>query len=96
MSDITIDTVKKIAKLSRLRLHDDELPIYAEKLTSILSWADQLSAVNVDGIVPSSGGISMPLKMRDDVVSDGGYPDAIVKNAPVKDEHFFCVPKVIE
>lgn len=96
MSEITIDTVKKIAKLSRLRLDADELSIYAEKLTKTLSWADQLAVVNIEGVMPSSGGISMPLKMRDDVVSDGGYPDAIVKNAPVKDEHFFCVPKVIE
>lgn len=96
MSEITADVVKKIAKLSRIRIEESEISGFAQKLDGILSWVAGLNAVNIDNVIPCSGGIDMPLKKREDVISDGGYPDEIVKNAPVKDEHFFCVPKVVE
>jgi aspartyl-tRNA(Asn)/glutamyl-tRNA(Gln) amidotransferase subunit C len=38
----------------------------------------------------------MAMKMRDDVVTDGGIADAIVGNAPATQGHYFVVPKVVE
>ena len=96
MSDITHDTVKKIAVLSRIHIEEKEIAPTAAQLDSILNWVEQLGSVNIDGIAPSSGGIEMPLKMRDDKITDGEYADKIVKNAPISDGHFFCVPKVVE
>ena len=96
MSDITNDTVKKIAVLSRIHIEEDEIAPTAEQLDNILNWVEQLGSVDVEGVKPSSGGIEMPLKMRNDDITDGEYADKIVKNAPISDGHFFCVPKVVE
>lgn len=96
MVDITEATILKIAKLSRIDIQSSETDGIAQKLTHIMGWIEQLNTVNVDNVEPMTCVMPIPLKMRDDVVTDGGYPDIIVKNAPTKDGHFFCVPKVVE
>lgn len=96
MVAITEDVVKKISKLSRIDIKPEETDAIAQKLTHIMGWIEQLSAVNVDNVEPMTCVLPMPLKMRQDTITDGGYPEVIVKNAPIKDGHFFCVPKVIE
>ena len=52
--------------------------------------------VNVDGVEPLTGGARMAMKMRDDVVTDGGYPDKVLSNAPDRAGPFYTVPKVVE
>lgn len=96
MSNIDEKTVEKIAKLSRIEISEQNIETVTQKLSHIMDWVEQLKSVDVSNIQPMTSAMPMPLKMRDDVVSDGGYPDIIVKNAPIKDGHFFCVPKVIE
>ena len=72
MSDITNDTVKKIAEfLSRIHIEEDEIAPTAEQLDNILNWVEQLGSVDVEGVKPSSGSIEMPLKMRNDDITDG-------------------------
>jgi aspartyl-tRNA(Asn)/glutamyl-tRNA(Gln) amidotransferase subunit C len=96
MVDINEKTIKKIAQLSRININEQEVSAIAKKLGHIIGWVEQLDAVNVTNVEPMTSVISIPLKMRQDIVTDGGYPDIIVKNAPIKDGHFFCVPKVVE
>jgi aspartyl-tRNA(Asn)/glutamyl-tRNA(Gln) amidotransferase subunit C len=57
---------------------------------------EQLSEVDVEGVEPMTSVIPMDMKKRADMVTDGGIPDDIVKNAPMAEEHFFVVPKVVE
>ena len=68
----------------------------AQELNAILAFVEQLSEVDVEGVEPMTSVIPMDLKKRADVVTDGGIPDDIVKNAPMTEEHFFVVPKVVE
>ena len=68
----------------------------AAELNGILGWIEQLNEVNVDGIEPLTGAQQMALKMREDVVTDGGYPDKVLANAPERAGDFFAVPKVVE
>ena len=89
-------TVKKIASLARIAITDEEVAKIAPELDNILGWIEQLNEVNVDGVEPSAGAAQMALKMRDDVVSDGGYPDKVLANAPERAGDFFVVPKVVE
>jgi aspartyl-tRNA(Asn)/glutamyl-tRNA(Gln) amidotransferase subunit C len=96
MVDITEKTVLKIAKLSRIDIKPQETDAISQKLTHIMAWIEKLNTVNVDNIEPMTCVLPMPLKMRQDIVTDGGYPDIIVNNAPIKDGNFFCVPKVVE
>ena len=90
------DTVRRIAQLARIALADDEVEHLREELNAILAFVEQLSEANVDGIEPMTSVIPMQMKKRADVVTDGGIPDDIVKNAPMTEEHFFVVPKVVE
>ena len=90
------DTVRRIARLARLAISDDRLQPLAEELNAILAWVEQLRDVDVEGVPPLTSVVEQRLKMRDDVVTDGGYPDDLMKNAPQSEDHFFVVPKVVE
>ena len=89
-------TIRRIATLARIHVEDAELPALAAELNGILGWIEQLNEVNVEGIEPLTGAQQMALKMRDDVVTDGGYADKVLANAPERAGDFFAVPKVIE
>jgi aspartyl-tRNA(Asn)/glutamyl-tRNA(Gln) amidotransferase subunit C len=89
-------TIRRIATLARIRVEDDEIESLRGELNGILGWIEQLNEVNVDGIEPLSGGSAMALKMREDVVNDGGQADKILANAPQRIGDFFAVPKVVE
>ena len=90
------DTVRRIAKLSRLAMDDAQTADMEKELNALLSWVEQLSEVNVEGVPPMASVVEQRLKMRDDVVTDGGHADDLMKNAPQAENHFFVVPKVVE
>jgi aspartyl-tRNA(Asn)/glutamyl-tRNA(Gln) amidotransferase subunit C len=89
-------TVKRIAVLARIGVQEDEAERLRHELNSILGWIEQLNEVNVDGVEPLTGAVQMALKMREDVVTDGGYPEKILANAPERIGDYFAVPKVVE
>jgi aspartyl-tRNA(Asn)/glutamyl-tRNA(Gln) amidotransferase subunit C len=93
---LDLATVRRIATLARIHVDDAELPALQADLNSILGWIEQLNEVNVEGIEPLTGAAQMALKMREDVVTDGGYPEKVLANAPERAGDFFVVPKVIE
>jgi len=89
-------TVRRIARLARIRLEDEAVGRLASELNGILGWIEQLSEVDVEGVEPLTGGAQIALRMRTDAVSDGGYPEKILANAPDREGEFFAVPKVVE
>ena len=89
-------TVRHIARLARIRVSDEEAKRLEGELTGILQWVEQLEEVDTSGVEPMTSVVTVEMKMRDDVVTDGGYPDDIVANAPEHEGHFFVVPKVVE
>jgi aspartyl-tRNA(Asn)/glutamyl-tRNA(Gln) amidotransferase subunit C len=89
-------TVAHIAALARIRLSDAELEPLAGELSHILDWVEQLNEVDTTGVAPMASAAAATLPMRDDEVTDGGCPDAILRNAPQAARGFFTVPKVIE
>jgi aspartyl-tRNA(Asn)/glutamyl-tRNA(Gln) amidotransferase subunit C len=93
---VDADTVRRIAHLARIAVHDDEIEHLKGELNTILAWVEQLSEVKVEGVEPMTSVTPMQMKKRTDVVTDGNIPDDIVANAPVSDDHFFLVPKVVE
>lgn len=88
--------VRKIAHLARIKITDKEATELQSELSGILQWVEQLKEVDTDGVEPMTSAEDVPLKKRVDEVSDGGYPEKIVKNAPMSEDNFFMVPKVIE
>jgi len=89
-------TVRRIATLARIRMDEAEVTTMAGELNTIFGWIEQLNEVDISGVDPLAGGAQMALKMREDVVTDGGYPEAILFNAPDRNGDFFAVPKVVE
>ena len=76
-------TVRRVAKLARIRVKDEELPVLANELNSILHWIEQLNAVDVSAVEPLTSVVSMKMKMRKDEVTDGSYPAKEIGRAHV-------------
>ncbi len=89
-------TVRRIAHLARIAVTDSEVPHLQGELNAILAFVEQLSEVNVEGVEPMTSVTPMAMKKRDDIVNDGDIADAVVANAPAREDHFFVVPKVVE
>ena len=88
--------VAHIASLARIRMAEAELEPLAGELSQILDWVEQLNEVDTAGVPPMATAAAATLPMRDDVVTDGNCPDAILGNAPKATRGFFAVPKVVE
>lgn len=93
---VDTDTVRRIARLARIAVKEEEVEHLKGELNAMLAFVEQLSEVNVDGVEPMTSVTPMAMKSRDDVVSDGGNPAAVLGNAPLSEENFYLVPKVIE
>ncbi|MEF3366049.1 Asp-tRNA(Asn)/Glu-tRNA(Gln) amidotransferase subunit GatC [Methylocystis sp. 9N] len=89
-------TVRRIAHLSRIAIEDSEVARLQGELNAILSFVETLSEVDVEGVEPLTSALPMQMKKRSDVVTDGGIADDILANAPVSEDHYFVVPKVVE
>ena len=89
-------TVRRIAHLARIAVAESEVEHLQGELNAMLAFVEQLSEVNVDGVEPMTSVTPMAMKKRPDMVNDGEIPDAIVRNAPATEDHFFLVPKVVE
>jgi aspartyl-tRNA(Asn)/glutamyl-tRNA(Gln) amidotransferase subunit C len=89
-------TVRRIAKLARIRVDESQVAQLQTELSGILDWIEQLNEVDVEGVRPLTGGAEMALKLREDVVTDGGMAEAILANAPDRVGNFYAVPKVVE
>jgi len=90
------DTVRRIAKLARIALDEARVEPMAAELNGIMGWVEQLNEVDISGVAAMTSVIEQSLKMRDDLVTDGGAADALMANAPEGEDHFFVVPKVVE
>ena len=90
------DTVKRIARLARLALDEGQAAAMKDELNALIAWVEKLHEVDVEGVPPMTSVVEQRLKMRKDEVTDGGYPDDLMRNAPLSENHFFVVPKVVE
>jgi len=93
---VDADTVRRIAHLARIAVKEDEVEHLKGELNAMLAFVEQLSEVDVTGVEPMTSVTPMAMKKRVDQVTDGGIAEDIVRNAPVTEDHFFLVPKVVE
>ena len=93
---VDADTVRRIAHLARIAVAADEVEHLRGELNAMLAFVEQLQEVNVEGVEPMTSVTPMQLRRREDKVTDGGYADKVVSNAPLSEDNFFMVPKVIE
>jgi aspartyl-tRNA(Asn)/glutamyl-tRNA(Gln) amidotransferase subunit C len=93
---VDADTVRRVAHLARIAVADDEVEHLRGELNAMLAFVEQLSEVDIAGVEPMTSVMPMAMKMRKDEITDGGIADAVMANAPVREDHFFLVPKVVE
>ena len=93
---IDVKTAAHVAKLARIKVEDDALPVLAEEFNNILGFIEQLNEVDVEGVEPMTSVTPMRLKRRVDEITDGDMPEKVLANAPDAREGFFAVPKVVE
>ena len=92
-SVVTPDVVRKVAELARLRLSDDELPLWTGQLSRIVSYIDQLERLAEDAFGAPRSGPATPL--RSDVPRPGAGDAALESNAPRRLHGYGVVPRVV-
>ncbi len=90
------ETVKKVARLARIRLTEEELSRMGPQLNGILSWIDQLNEVDTDNVQPLRAVHDLQQDLRKDEITDGGVPEKVLANAPEETQKYFVVPKIVE
>ena len=93
---IDAETIRRVARLARIAVRDDEIAHLQGEVNAVLAFVEQLNEVDVDGVEPMTSVMPMEMKKRADVVVDGGIVDDILANAPATEDHFFRVPKFLE
>lgn len=90
------DTVRKVGRLARLELSDEEVERLAPQLSGILKWVEQLGEVDTETVEPLASVVNIELRLREDKVTDGQCQDKVLANAPEQTQGFYVVPKVVE
>ena len=94
----TIDEtqVRKVAKLSRLELSDQEVQEFTGQLGAILAYVDKMNELNTDDVEPLAHCLPLSNCLREDRATDSIGADAALANAPQRDGEFFKVPKILD
>lgn len=89
-------TTRKIARLARIAVSEEDVKIFTDRLNGVLNWVDMLQEVDTANVEPLASVIQTPTPQREDKVTDGGYGEAVLANAPESKAGFYVVPKVVE
>jgi aspartyl-tRNA(Asn)/glutamyl-tRNA(Gln) amidotransferase subunit C len=90
------DTVRRIARLARIKVAEERLEPMVAELNGIFQWVEMLNEVKVEGVPAMTSVVAQKLRWRKDEVTDGNVADGLMRNAPDSEENFFVVPKVVE
>lgn len=96
---ISADLVRHIGFLGRLKLSDDEVSLFSEQLSSIVSYFEQLNQLDTAGVEPTAHALPVHNVFRPDEPGLTGQPlgpDGALAGAPQRDGNFFRVPKVLD
>lgn len=96
MSTLDKSDVEKIAHLARLGIDNDDIPEFAGNLSNILTFVEQMSSIDTDGIEPMAHPLDMVQRLREDVVSETNQREHFQSIAPETENGLYLVPKVIE
>ncbi|HYE86072.1 MAG TPA: Asp-tRNA(Asn)/Glu-tRNA(Gln) amidotransferase subunit GatC [Vicinamibacterales bacterium] len=96
MSTLSRQDVQRIAELARLELTSDELDLFTRQLGDILSYVEQIRALDTTGVEPTSQVMNRPVD-RDDVPGATLTRSELLGNAPdaAPEAGLFKVPRVI-
>jgi aspartyl-tRNA(Asn)/glutamyl-tRNA(Gln) amidotransferase subunit C len=94
---LTQNDVTNIARLARLAITDNEMPVYVQSLSSILKFVEQLGSVETGDVVPMAHPLGDQVqRLREDCVTETNQREKLQRNAPAVEAGLYLVPKVIE
>jgi aspartyl-tRNA(Asn)/glutamyl-tRNA(Gln) amidotransferase subunit C len=93
---LSLDDVSRIARLARIEISPAEAERTRDQLNGILSFVEQLQAVNTDGIAPLAHAVDVVQRLRPDAVTESDRRDVFQAIAPETEAGLYLVPKVIE
>lgn len=91
-----IEEVRKVARLGRLELSDDDLVLIARQLSAIIGYVDQLKELNTDGVEPMAHPLPIQNVFRSDELVPSLTVDEALRNAPARSGDFFAVPAILD
>lgn len=98
MSDakITLDEVRKVAKLAQLHLEEGEMDTLRADLDAILGYVAQLEGLDLEGVEPTTHAVPLHLTLRKDEVRKTLTREEVLSNAPEQENGMFRVPRAVE
>ena len=93
---VTKQDIDTVASLSRLNIRDDEVEGVMEQLDKFLTYVDNLKEIDTTDIEPTTYALKMQNVFREDTVKPSLPRDAALSNAPLKEDGYFKVPRVLE
>jgi aspartyl-tRNA(Asn)/glutamyl-tRNA(Gln) amidotransferase subunit C len=93
---LSVDDIRRLARLARLEITAAEIPDVSAKLSSIVAMVDQLQAVPTAGVSPMAHPLDRPQRLREDRVTETDHHELYQRNAPLVERDLYLVPKVIE
>ena len=92
---IDLDLVRRIGRLSRIELRDEQVQALSRQLGDILGYFDKLQELDTDNVEPMPHAVEIHNVLAADELGKSLTPDEALANAPQRDGNFFKVPKVI-
>ena len=93
---LSLDEVRHVAHLARLRLDDTQIEAYRSQLSTVLDHIATISGLNTEGVEPLAHPLDMTNRLADDEVAPAMPLEALLRNAPAVEDRFLAVPKVLE
>ena len=92
----SLETVKKIASLAKIKVERKDLKRFAQELEAIIGWIEQLKEVETKNVLPMTSVVDADLPTREDKILGTENSKEILSNSPESKENYFVVPKVVE
>jgi len=92
---ITVDQVRHVAKLARLRLSEAQVEQYTAQLGNVLDYIEKIDRLDIDAIEPMNHPHDLVSVTRNDEPTDALTQEQALSNAPARSGPFFKVPKVM-
>ena len=96
MADLTRDDILKLARLSRLKLTDDEVDEFQKEISAILGYVQQLDNVDTTGLKPTYQVTGLKnVSRKDELIDYGVTQDELLKNVPARDKAYIKVKRML-
>lgn len=93
---LSIEEVRKIAQLARIKLSPAEEKRHAETISTVLDFVAQLNEVNTDGVEPTAQVTGLEDVSREDVSRDCAHKKELLAQMPMLEHKLLKVPAVFK